>query len=163
MRLDLHTIIADPGRVDFDCDIVFEGTAVPSVVAFPAPARAEGSVINSAGVLTMAGTLSVKPVLTCDRCRREFERELVFPLDAVLAAELQDVENPDIFLLDGDCVDLDEIAADAFVLGMESKILCSEDCKGLCPRCGRSLNDGPCGCGAEPDSRLAVLGQLLSD
>ncbi|MBO4331230.1 MAG: DUF177 domain-containing protein [Oscillospiraceae bacterium] len=163
MRLDLHTVINDPGRVDFDCEIGLEGRALPSVVAFPSPARASGSVVNSAGVLTLTGTLSVTPVFACDRCGREFERETVFPLDVALAAELTDRENPDIFLLDGDFVDLDEIAADAFVLGMDSKILCSEDCMGLCPRCGKDLNDGPCGCGAEPDSRLAVLGQLLSD
>lgn len=163
MRLDLHTVIADPGCVDFDCEIGPEGLELPSVAAFSAPLRAAGCVINSAGVLTLKGRLSAKLLLVCDRCGKSFERETVFPLDAVLAAELQDSENPDIFLLDGDFVDLGEIAADAFVLGMDTKILCSEDCKGLCPRCGRNLNDGPCGCGAEPDSRLAVLGQLLSD
>ena len=44
---------------------------------------------------------------------------------------------------------------------METKFLCSEDCKGLCPRCGKNLNLGPCGCRKEPDPRFAVLEQLL--
>ena len=44
------------------------------------------------------------------------------------------------------------------------RVLCSEDCKGLCPKCGRDLNEGECGCDLkEPDPRLAVLAQLLHD
>ena len=42
------------------------------------------------------------------------------------------------------------------------KILCSEDCKGLCPRCGADLNQGPCSCvKKDVDPRLAVLAKLL--
>ena len=44
---------------------------------------------------------------------------------------------------------------------MDGKHLCSEDCKGLCPTCGKDLNEGPCGCGKEVDPRLAVLAKLL--
>jgi uncharacterized protein len=44
---------------------------------------------------------------------------------------------------------------------METKFLCREDCKGLCARCGKNLNLGPCGCGKEIDPRFAVLEQLL--
>ena len=47
--------------------------------------------------------------------------------------------------------------------GMDTKTLCSEDCKGLCPRCGANLNDGPCGCKREVDPRLAVLAKLLEN
>ena len=48
-----------------------------------------------------------------------------------------------------------------FVLNMDSKLLCSEDCKGLCSRCGANLNLGPCDCKPEPDPRFAALQQLL--
>ena len=41
--------------------------------------------------------------------------------------------------------------------------LCSEDCKGLCPRCGADLNLGPCSCKKETDPRLAVLAKLLEN
>ena len=44
---------------------------------------------------------------------------------------------------------------------MDQKLLCREDCKGLCFRCGKNLNEGPCDCKSEPDSRFAVLQQLL--
>ena len=45
---------------------------------------------------------------------------------------------------------------------MDSKLLCSEDCQGLCPRCGADLNEGPCQCKPEIDPRLAVLQQFLN-
>ena len=59
--------------------------------------------------------------------------------------------------------ELDEILTTAFVLNMDSKLLCKPDCKGLCFRCGKNLNEGDCDCRPETDPRLAVLGQLLKD
>ena len=70
-------------------------------------------------------------------------------------------EDPEVFVLDGDMLDLDETLSTLFILDMETKFLCSEDCKGLCSRCGADLNLGPCACGKEVDPRLAVLQQLL--
>ena len=60
-------------------------------------------------------------------------------------------------------VDLDDLARTAFILGMDTKTLCSEDCKGLCARCGADLNVGPCSCKKEADPRLAVLAKLLEN
>ena len=100
--------------------------------------------------------------LRCDRCLKPFSRETRIPLEALLATELADEENEDdIVLLDGDEVDVDEIARTAFILAMDTKHLCSEDCKGLCAKCGANLNNGPCGCKPEVDPRLAKLAQLL--
>ena len=64
-------------------------------------------------------------------------------------------------LLEDGCLDLDELFTTALVLSMDSKHVCSEDCKGLCPTCGTDLNQGPCGCRKEIDPRLAALAQLL--
>ena len=84
-------------------------------------------------------------------------------LDIPLASELQDEENPDYYLLEGDELDLDDVLESSFILNTDTLFLCREDCKGLCPRCGADLNDGPCGCKPEKDPRLAVLEQLLDD
>ena len=77
--------------------------------------------------------------------------------------ESDEFENPWVFELVEDRADLDDILTTAFVLNMDQKLLCREDCKGLCFRCGKNLNEGPCGCKKELDPRLAVLGQLLKD
>ena len=80
----------------------------------------------------------------------------------VLAEEKEDEENEDIVLLEEGTVDAEDLARTAFILGMDTKTLCSEDCKGLCPRCGADLNLGPCSCKKEVDPRLAVLAKLLN-
>ena len=70
-------------------------------------------------------------------------------------------EDGELIPLENGQLDLDEAAATAFVLGMDTKNLCSDDCKGLCAKCGADLNLGPCGCGPDVDPRLAALAQLL--
>ena len=79
----------------------------------------------------------------------------------VTIVEEDTADNPELFLLEGDEIDLDEILSTCFVLDMETKFLCSEDCKGLCSTCGKNLNLGPCECRKPIDPRFAVLEQLL--
>ena len=82
----------------------------------------------------------------------------------MLARELaneDDADDDEIILLQDDEVDAEDLARTAFILNMDTKILCSEDCRGLCPICGADLNEGPCGCKKEADPRLAVLAKLL--
>ena len=166
MLLGLSKIIETPDselpfRTELDLhDLQFGGSC-----PVQEPVRAEGSVRNVAGVLVLQATVSTTLHATCDRCAAEFQREVSYPVEAVLTRELEDEDAADewTFLLDNDSADLDEILTTAFVLNMDSKLLCRPDCKGLCCRCGKNLNDGPCGCRPETDPRLAVLGQLLKD
>ena len=99
--------------------------------------------------------------LVCDRCLKPFCRDMRVPVDSLLAETLEDEENDEILLLDNGTVDLDEVFTTALVLAMDSKHVCSEDCKGLCATCGADLNEGPCGCKPEIDPRFAALAQLL--
>ena len=80
-----------------------------------------------------------------------------------IAADLSDEDNPEIFPLEGTWLDLSDLLETCFILSTETKFLCKEDCAGLCPICGKNLDDGPCGCKKEVDPRLAVLGQLLDN
>lgn len=163
MYLNLQELLCGDGVIPFRCEMDPAGLEFPSIVRYLSPITASGRVTSQAGVLTLTGETRAKLRCICDRCGTEYDREAVFPLDAALAAELEDEENPDVFLLQDDCVDTDEILATAFVLGLDSKLLCRPDCKGICPQCGHNLNEGPCSCRPEADSRLAVLGQLLDD
>jgi uncharacterized protein len=122
---------------------------------------AQGSVTNHAGALVLEGTARSTLDLACDRCGKEFSREKVVKLDSLVAQELEDEENDDILLLEGTELDLDDVVTTAFVLAMDTKNLCSDDCKGLCAKCGANLNEGSCRCKPELDPRLAVLSQLL--
>ncbi len=161
MRLNLSAIIEVPGgSVPFECELDTERLDFPSVRSYPRKPFAEGRVFNEAGILRLEGTLTAEMICVCDRCGEEFESLKEMPLDAVIVEENPE-DDPSLFTLEGNEIDLDEILSTLFVLDMETKFLCREDCKGLCPTCGRNLNLGPCGCRKSLDPRFAVLEQLL--
>ena len=165
MRLGLSQIIDRPGEsVSYSAVVDLSDLQYGTCHPVTEPVKAEGTVRNTAGVLVMKGMITTCIHGICDRCAAEFDRSLEIPIDAVLVTELANEENEDewVFTLEGDSADLDDIIRTVFVLNMDSKLLCSDDCKGLCCRCGKNLNDGPCSCEKEIDPRLAALKQLLN-
>ena len=161
MRFDLRELIVNPSsRIPFQTELDTDGLDFPSVKAYLSAPKAEGVAYNEAGILHLRGTVTADMLCTCDRCGQEFESQKETVGNAVLAEE-ENEENPELFLLEGTEIDLQELLSTCFVLDMETKFLCREDCKGLCPRCGKNLNLGPCGCEKEVDPRFAVLEQLL--
>lgn len=165
MLLGLSKIIDCPGGVvPFETTLDLGDLEVGGSRPFPQPIEARGQVRNTAGVLMLTG--EVRAVLNgvCDRCCKSFRRDFVLPLEAVLVTKLESdtLEDPWTFELVGDEADLDDILTTAVVLNLDSQLLCKPDCKGLCARCGRDLNDGPCGCQPERDPRLQVLEKLLN-
>jgi len=162
MRCSIKELLRGDGVLPFSCELDPAELEFPSILRYESPLTAKGTICSSAGLLTLTGETRVSLRCICDRCGREYDREAVEKLDTVLVTEHQDEEDPDVFLVQDDCVDLDEIITTAFVLGLDSKTLCRPDCKGVCPRCGHNLNDGPCACRPEADSPFAVLGQLFN-
>ena len=162
MRLDLSQILHTPdARKDFSFQLDLTDLEFYGGKPITRPVQAEGSVTNHAGALVLEGTARSELDLACDRCGKGFSREKVVHMDYLVAQELEDEENDEIFLLDGTELDLDEVVTTAFVLAMDTKNLCSDDCKGLCSKCGANLNVEPCRCKPEVDPRLAALAQLL--
>jgi len=101
--------------------------------------------------LLVRGRLDVPAAPRCARCGAFFStsvRLLSFLRSYALSEGVESV-------------DLTEDIREDLLLGLPNFPLCSPDCKGLCPRCGRDLNRGPCGCpAAPPDRRWAALGGL---
>ena len=162
MRLNLKDIINVPGsQVPFDFEPDLSEAAGGSVKEVLPGARAVGKVSNNAGVLTFSAELTGQAVCVCARCLKEFTHNIHMHVKATIADGDQESDDPDMYFLEGNEIDADEIVYTAFVLNMEEIMLCDEDCKGLCHRCGADLNLGPCSCKSEIDPRLAVLTQLL--
>ena len=164
MLLGLSKIIDCPGAsVPFSVSIDLSDLLYGESHPVSEPVLAEGVVRNTAGVLVMTGSLHTTIHGVCDRCASDFDKFVEFPLDVVLVTELSNEENEDewVFPLEGDSADLEDIVRTVFVLNLDSKLLCKPDCKGLCCRCGKNLNDGPCNCQKELDPRFAALKQLL--
>lgn len=164
MILDVRPILCAPGKtLEFQfqmdlSDVEFEG-------CYPAsrPVETKGLVRNTAGLLELSLSAWTTLDSVCDRCGKEFLQEKEVSYSCMLAEELQNEDSDEIVLLEDGRVDVGDLARTEFILGMDTKTLCSEDCKGLCPRCGADWNIGPCSCKKEPDPRMAALAKLLEN
>ena len=164
MLLGLSKIIDCPGAsIPFSTSVDLSDLCFGVSYPVSEPVKAEGVVRNTAGVLVMTGEITTCIHGTCDRCASSFDRDVNIPINVVLVTEMANEENEDewVFRLEGASADLDDIVRTVFVLNLDSKLLCKEDCKGLCHQCGKNLNEGPCNCQKELDPRFAALKQLL--
>lgn len=162
MWIDVRPVLHTPGRrLEFQFDLDLSELEFDGRRPFSRPVAVEGEIRNTADLLTLSLTARTTLDAVCDRCGKDFSQDMEIPWQCLLAEELQDQENDEIVLLEDGKVDAGDLARTAVILGMDSKHLCSEDCKGLCPRCGADLNLGPCSCKKETDPRLAALAKLL--
>lgn len=159
MKLNLREIIEVPGaKLPFSCVLSTEMLDFPSVLGYDGPLQAEGMVMNIAGILTLQATILAKMHCVCDRCGTEFDREKTVAVEVGIAV---DESEEDLFQMEEDEIDLDEVLYTCFVLDTDAKVLCKPNCKGLCAGCGANLNVDECTCKKEIDPRWAVLEQLL--
>lgn len=163
MMIDLESLLEGGcERLTLDESFDLSDEALDGVFPFTTPIRVRGDVVNRAGIVTMEAAATGVMHFVCDRCAAEAERTLSVPMEHILVSALQSEDDADRYILvpDGK-LELRQLTLEDIFLSLPSKLLCSEDCKGLCPRCGKNLNDGPCDCQPEVDPRLAVLKQLL--
>lgn len=164
MLFDVKQILHSPGKeLGFQFEMDLSDVEFGGRCPISRPVQVEGKVRNSADVLELTLTARTTLDAMCDRCGKEFLQDKTIPYTCFLAEELENEDNDEIVLLEDGKVDVGDLARTAFILGMDTKTLCSEDCKGLCPRCGADLNLGPCSCKKEADPRLAVLAKLLEN
>ena len=126
--------------------------------------KAEGT---GKGRARVSGNVKLVFAGNCDRCLKEtpvsldisFEREFASP---EFISDDED-ENEEIHeFMDGFKLDSDALLYDEITVNWPVKILCREDCRGLCPVCGHDLNEGDCGCDTfVPDPRMAVLSDIF--
>ena len=164
MLLNVRPILHTPGkRLEFQFSMDLSDLEFAGRYPVTQPVEVTGQVRNTADVLELELTARTTLDAVCDRCGKAFSQEKEITYQCLLAEELQNEDNDEIVLLEDGQADVGDLARTAFILGMDSKTLCSEDCKGLCPRCGADLNLSPCSCQKEVDPRLAVLAKLLEN
>lgn len=117
--------------------------------------------------LHVDGETEVKLCMPCDRCLSDVE--ITFPIRIRRDVSLREERNGDydadeLSFIDGCNIDTDKLVLDEIVVALPTKILCREDCAGLCPSCGRNLNEGPCDCQTEyADPRMAAIADIFRD
>lgn len=128
------------------------------------PVTVSGSVYNRAGIVTVSVVCEVEFSAPCDRCGKQVTKKHAVKIERVLVSELADRTDDEIIEVPDLQLDIEELCIAEIVLSLPMKHLCKADCKGICQRCGKDLNEGKCDCKNDDiDPRLEVLAQLLKD
>ncbi|MBQ1377112.1 MAG: DUF177 domain-containing protein [Lachnospiraceae bacterium] len=110
--------------------------------------------------ITVDGSISLVLTIPCDRCLKPVETTVTADLSRMLDGQrFTDEDGETVEYLEGDMLDAGRLIEEAVIENLPMKVLCREDCKGLCPKCGRDLNEGPCGC--EDDKPLTGMGEAI--
>ena len=115
---------------------------------FAAPVVVSGEFYNRAGIVTLKYTVSCTLDVVCDRCLTELKRDYSYDFSHTVVPSLQsEGDIYDTYLVaQHDSIDMNETAISDLLLMLPTKMLCREDCKGLCDICGCNLNERTCNC-----------------
>ena len=162
MKLNLRQLFEIIGeRKEFRCSFDFSGEGLYGGFPFQTPVDCSGEIENRDGVVRLVFCVKFVLNLVCDRCLKSFQREETLEFEHILVQKLNSA-NDDYLVCADSVLDLEDLARTDILLELPTKVLCSEDCKGLCSQCGKNLNEGSCNCETKQiDPRLAVLSQLL--
>lgn len=167
MKIDVAPILKEPGAsLQFNVKgnaVAREGFGGEAEVAGPLQVRGVATSLGDGVYVEASVRGSMK--LVCSRCLTPFEKPLDLSCEGKFVedpaeSEAGDEDEVDVFPLEGTFCDLDEMIAHEIVLSVPMKPLCKEECKGLCPTCGRNLNEGDCDC-PKPEEAPSQFGQRL--
>ena len=145
-------------------DRVFAGEWEADGLSF-SEIRFSGTVKDEAGILRLSGTAQCELTAPCARCLAPVRACHTEEVKGVVSTENAS-EDPleEFFPVEGETIDLLAIAESALLPALPFRLLCREDCKGLCPVCGKDLNQGDCGCERKTvDVRLAGLADFFKE
>lgn len=121
--------------------------------------------------ISVFGDVSTDVAVDCDRCLSEFSYNIKASVDdsyydkAVLTARQEQSlreQGVSFRVYEGDRLDVSPSVIEALILEFPIKLVCRDDCKGLCPVCGQDLNNGSCSCVVDDvDPRMLKLKELL--
>lgn len=145
----------------------------PFEMTLPRPAKVDLEVNRFPDYIRVRGTIRGALQVGCHRCLKPVELPLDEALEVLLVKatpaaegeEGQEVELEEEDLeyefFDGEVIDIGLLVSEQIFLSLPFKVLCSEECRGLCPGCGANLNDEPCQCAkSSKDSPFSVLEKL---
>lgn len=172
MKLDLRPLLAGDRLLTFDyelsLDIDSEDTSSFLYgVSFPSPMKVKGEITNTAGYMRITLSASVDYSSSCARCLAPVSGDFSLSLEKTVAPRsllvgLDEDKLDDYAIIEDGFLDIDEQLLAQLEMEFPIRFLCREDCRGLCQRCGKNLNEGKCDCPEkEIDPRMAPLQKLL--
>ena len=168
MNLDLRPMLRGETN-HIQMDFLLEPDALFGV-EFKDSIHVLGEVTNQGGYMRLVATADVPYAGECARCLDPVSGVFSMPFERTVVTEgtlteEQEEENVDEFvILQSGMLDIDDAVRESLMLSFPMRLLCDEDCLGLCPKCGKPRREGACGCPEkEVDPRWAVLASLTFD
>ena len=145
MKINLKQIFNIVGeKKDFSYEITADEFNDIKGFSFSSDVSLSGKFYNRAGVVYLDYTAVFKLLHTCDRCLKEFSEDYDLSFDHIVVPSVSNDDNDDYLVADGESIELNEVALNDILLSLPTKVLCREDCKGLCMVCGCDLNETQC-------------------
>lgn len=162
MIIDISSILKEfGGRIEIDGELDLQDPDFE----FDGTVKIKGSIFNNGQSLSLDALCSGVLKTQCARCLKDIKVDVEFPINENLVQEDESAvsDDEDVIRFEGYSVEIDEIAANSFLMNTSMKYLCKEDCKGLCQKCGMDLNEGECNCNHENiDPRWSGLVDILN-
>ena len=156
MVLNLSSLLSgEKNRLDIDYMLSipedsFGSSVNLSGVRFPTPARVVGQITDNAGYMRLELAVTIPYETVCARCAREVDGDFEISFNRTVVPEgmIEDAEEKeeDFAVVKNGMLDIDEQLSEILLMEFPTRVLCDEDCKGLCHKCGKDLNEGECGC-----------------
>lgn len=171
MVLDITSLINGKlSKIDFEYTIIDSDdnpVLPPDDVSFTAPVRVNGYVTDNAGYMTLHAEAEIDYTSHCARCLEDIFGTFTLDFNRVvaIAGTLQNEDNDSYVVVKNGLLDIDRELVEDLLLEFPMKLLCRDNCKGICSRCGKNLNNNSCECHnkKEIDPRLAILQTLFED
>jgi uncharacterized protein len=139
-----------------------QGDPVPA-----SPLRVVGRLSSAgAGRFYWHGRLEGDVTLPCRRCLANATVHVADESHVIFAeAGSDESEDPDVYVLDerSNQIDLRPVVREQWMLNVPAYAVCRDECKGICPECGKDLNEGPCNCAESRDSRWDALRKVQTN
>ena len=174
MKLDLRPLLAGERLLEFDYELMPDVDPEDTAsflygVSFPSPMKVKGDITNTAGYMRMRLIASLDYNAKCARCLADVNGSFSFDLEKTVAprevlSDLDEDRLDDYAIIEDGFLDMDRQLTEQLEVEFPIRFLCREDCKGLCSKCGKNLNDGDCNCSTRDiDPRMAPLQKLLDE
>ena len=164
-ELNVLRALRHPGQeYPFAADIVIEDMEFSGDPISFRDIKVEGTMMGAGERVSVRAEVEAVMKSRCFRCLEDVEMPIKALVDAEFA-KVEDPDDPDLYVFEASTIELTDAVRDALVMEIPTRIICSEDCKGLCPSCGVNRNKVSCTCqeGGEVANPFAALKAIVQN
>ncbi len=154
--IDLTKPLANKGESFAFCgDFSLQSDVLPYPNAQLEKVSVDFSVVFTSPNVSVSGKIACFVCGSCDRCLEKVSKQFVLSFNQTFLKDQAD--DGESYCYSGSKLDVTKAVQDEIVLSLPTLLLCKEDCKGLCPKCGANRNTTDCGCNTQKENAFSAL------